>query len=173
MKRMRWIPLVLTLGVGAFLSGCNSGPIVNPAVTNAAAQAGVTGTTYEKMKYGMALNYNDIMTLVQKEVPTHIIESYLQSTEAVYRFSPAQLNRLRSAGASSHLLAYLQETEGFYAPHRVAASGIPRGEQRAQYTNSPLYQDEQPFAYNAPEVDYWYNSAYEESLYSPFSFDQG
>jgi hypothetical protein len=40
-----------------------------------------------------------------------------------------------------------------------------------QYTNSPRYQDEQPFAYNEPAIDGFYDSGYEESLYSPFSFN--
>lgn len=53
------------------------------------------------------------------------------------------------------------------------ASWFPQSAQTPPWEedNSPLYQDEQPFAYNAPAVDYWYNSAYEESLYSPFAFD--
>jgi len=53
------------------------------------------------------------------------------------------------------------------------ASWFPQSAQTPPWeeNNSPLYQDEQPFAYNAPAVDYWYNSAYEESLYSPFAFD--
>ena len=43
--------------------------------------------------------------------------------------------------------------------------------QKDEYYNSPYYQDKQPFAYNAPAIDDWYDSGYEESLYSPFSFD--
>jgi hypothetical protein len=45
------------------------------------------------------------------------------------------------------------------------------GIQKAEYYNSPSYQVRQPFAYNAPAIDDWYDSGYEESLYSPFSFD--
>lgn len=37
--------------------------------------------------------------------------------------------------------------------------------------DSPQYQDEQPFAYNDPAGDGFYNSGYEDSLYSPFSFN--
>ena len=37
--------------------------------------------------------------------------------------------------------------------------------------NSKLNQDQQPFFYNAPLVDDWYDSAYTESCYSPFSFN--
>jgi len=155
------------------LASCSSGPQVNPQVTSAVSQAGVTGPTLQKVTVGQRLGYSDISMMVQKGVPTHIIESYLQSTEAVYQFSPQQLAQLKGVGASPQLLSYLQHTGGFYAPHRATVSSTPPGETSAQYRNSPLYQDEQPFAYNAPEVDYWYNSAYEESMYSPFSFDQG
>lgn len=53
------------------------------------------------------------------------------------------------------------------------ASWFPQSAQTPPWeeNNSQLAQDQQPFAYNAPEVDYWYNSGYEESLYSPFAFD--
>lgn len=37
--------------------------------------------------------------------------------------------------------------------------------------DTPGYQDEQPFAYNEPAIDGFYDSGYEESLYSPFSYN--
>jgi hypothetical protein len=46
----------------------------------------------------------------------------------------------------------------------------PGDAQRAYY-NTGSYQDEQPFAYNEPVVSDFYDSSYEESLYSPFSFN--
>ena len=45
------------------------------------------------------------------------------------------------------------------------------GEARRAYYNTPGYQDQQPFAYNEPIADGFYDSGYEESLYSPFSFN--
>ncbi len=50
---------------------------------------------------------------------------------------------------------------------RDVSSSAPAGSS----ANSPHYQDEQPFAYKEPAVDGFYNSGYEESLYSPFSFN--
>jgi hypothetical protein len=162
--------LLVLLGAG--WTGCASSQAqVDPSITTALSQAGVSGPTYNKVAAGQRLGFNDILLLVERGVPVHVIESYLQSTQAVYQFSNAQMGELRSAGAPSQLLHYLQETGGFYASSGTASASSSSGEQRAQYLNSPLYQDEQPFAYNAPAVDYWYNSAYEESLYSPFSFN--
>jgi len=45
------------------------------------------------------------------------------------------------------------------------------GDARRAYYNTPQYQQEQPFAYDEPIVDDFYDSSYEESLYSPFSFN--
>ena len=161
---------VAALSASILLSGCaGGGQNVNPTIPAAVAAKGVTGSTYSKISAGQRLDYGDIQTLVDAGVPTHIIESYLQSTQASYRFSPAQIRELTSAGASSQLTSYLQNTGGFYSAS--SGGGGRSSEPNYERTNSPFYQDEQPFAYNAPEVDYWYNSAYEESLYSPFSFD--
>ncbi len=163
---------VASVWVALGASSCMAGSQVDSNITDALARSGVGGSTYAKVSNAKKLGFDDILNLVSKGVPAHIVESYLQSTQAVYRFSPTQLASLKNAGAAPQLLNYLAETGGFYAPSQDQASGnTPRGEQKARYLNSPLYQDEQPFAYNAPEVDYWYNSAYEESLYSPFSFD--
>lgn len=142
---------------------------VDPQITAALSASGVSGATYDKVANGRKLNYNDILLLVEKGVPVHIVESYLQSTEAVYQLTQSQTSQLRSAGAAPQLLSYLGDTGGFYGTP-VARRQSPSAPSY-ETTNSPLYQDEQPFAYNAPAVDYWYNSAYEESLYSPFSFD--
>lgn len=158
------------LAVGSFilLSACSGTSQVNPQITSALTTAGVDGPTYAKVSAGEKLNYADILRLVQAGVPTHIIESYLQSTEATYRFTPNQLTALEQAGAKPQLVNYLGDTGGFYNPPQTASSS---SQLTPSQRNSPLAQDQQPFAYNAPEVDYWYNSAYEESLYSPFSFN--
>lgn len=153
-----------------FFMGCAGSSQVNPDITRALTASGVSGPTYAKVSAGEKLGYGDILTMVRAGVPTHIIESYLQSTEAVYRLTPNQFTALEQAGASPQLVNYLQDSGGFYNPPQTA-SVSPTGNLTPSQRNSPLAQDEQPFAYNAPEVDYWYNSAYEESLYSPFSFN--
>lgn len=169
---LRFLSVSAGIVAGLFLAGCAStGSQVNPQISNALAAHGVGGAVAGKVNSGQALDYGDIESLVRSGVPSGIIESYLQSTQKTYNFSNAQLRELQSAGAGSQLLNYLEEGGDFYGsrPARTG-SGLPP-EQNARRVNSPLYQDEQPFAYNAPAVDYWYNSAYEESLNSPFSFN--
>lgn len=51
--------------------------------------------------------------------------------------------------------------------HANPASRQPAG----AYTDSQGYQDEQPFANDEPAIDGLYDSGYDESLYSPFSFN--
>lgn len=57
------------------------------------------------------------------------------------------------------------------AGHSMATSrwGTPLKADKSR--NGKYKQEELPFAYNEPAVDDWYDSGYEESLYSPFSFN--
>lgn len=153
-----------------FFSGCATGPTVDPQVTSAVSSHGVSGATYEKMLRGRALDYSDIAQLVQHKVPSNIIVGYLRSTECVYNFSYEQLQQLRHLGATPQVLNYLTETQGFYGNNTTPPR---KGSKVPKYvrTNSMLNQDKQPFFYNEPIVDDWYDSAYEESCYSPFSFN--
>ncbi|MFZ4682165.1 MAG: hypothetical protein ACOYMS_06665, partial [Terrimicrobiaceae bacterium] len=89
----------------------------------------------------------------------------------VYNFTYGQLQSLKAAGATPQLLNYLSETQGFYGVNTPKQKARLSGEQKRAYYNTPGYQDQQPFAYNQPEIDDWYDSGYEESLYSPFSFN--
>lgn len=168
MNALRILPLAATL----FLFACSGGQI-SPQLNSALTQRGVGPSTIVKMQNGDALDYQDIRELVQKGIPTQTIINYLESTQKVYDFGPVQLNALRQAGAPTQLINYLQETQGFYGRKATVQGQNPNtgGQQSAAYYNSPLYQDEQPFAYNEPIIDGWYDSAYEESLYSPFSYN--
>ncbi len=163
-------PLVPALA-GFLLLGCASGPQVDPAVTSAASSRGVAPGTVQKMTAARPLDYGDISNLVAKGVPTNTIVGYLNSTRKVYDFSYAQLADLKSAGATPQLLNYLTETQGFYGNNSPKQKARTAKMQKGEYYNSPLYQDQAPFAYNQPIVDDWYDSGYEESLYSPFSFN--
>ena len=167
-------PMSLRLALGAsvlLLAACSSGPQVNSAVLSAATSRGVAQSTEEKMSNARPLNLGDLENLVSKGVPSPTIMAYLTSIRQTFRYSAEQLADLQSHGADQQLLAFLRETGGFYnssSPARIAGhSQEPAG----QYTNSRGYQNEQPFAYNEPAVDGFYDSAYEESLYSPFSFN--
>lgn len=131
----------------------------------------VPTSTVDKVAGGAVVDYNDILAMVQRGVPSHYIISYLQSTRKIYNFNYSQLQALKSAGATPQLLNYLTETQGFYGYAPGKAKSRSEKMQKDEYYNSPLYQDEAPFAYDPPLIDTWYDSAYEESLYSPFSFD--
>jgi len=153
------------------LSGCASGPRVDPQITSAVTAAHVNQATADKIAAARPLDYSDIINLVQARVPSHISVGYLRSTQRPYNFSASQLAALKAAGAKPHLLTYLSETEGFYGPppKTLAGNKVPKWIRN----NSKLEQDQQPYFYNAPLIDDWYDSAYTESCYSPFSFDTG
>ena len=150
--------------------GCAGGPKVDPQITSAVASSHVNKGTYDKICNAQALDYDDIRALAQAHVPSHIVVDYLRSTQRVYDFSEDQLADLKEAGARPHLLNYLTETQGFYGnnkPVNTSGQKVPKYVQ----DNSKLNQDKQPFFYNEPVVDDWYDSAYTESSYSPFSFN--
>ena len=164
--------LIVLAALAVFVVGCaSSGPKVDPAVTAAATSRGVNPGTVLKMSNARVLDYDDIVNLVSKGVSSNTIVAYLNSTRKVYDFSYAQLAGLKSAGATPQLLNYLTETQGFYGNNSPRQKARVAKMQKDQYYNSPYYQDNQPFAYNAPAIDDWYDSGYEESLYSPFSFN--
>lgn len=167
----RPLSCVILAALTILASGCASGPAVDSQITEALSSRGVSGSTYQKVYGGQALDYNDIVALVRAGVPSHIIVSYLQSTEKVYNLTASQIAGLKAAGASSEVIHYLGETEGFYAYKPPAAAARSQQQQSDEYYNTPLYQDEQPFGYNEPIIDDFYDSGYEESLYSPFSMN--
>jgi len=168
MKRV----FLTTAALGAlFLGGCSTGPKVDPQITSAVTAAHVNSITADKMNNAVSLDYGDIMNLVKAGIRSHLIVGYLRSTQRIYDFTPAQLSALKSAGAKTHLLTYLTETQGFYGNNTQPRNGskVPG---YVKY-NTKLNQDQQPFYYNAPLIDDWYDSAYTEACYSPFSFDTG
>jgi hypothetical protein len=165
-------PFCLVLGVSTLLlAACSSGPQVNSAVLSAATTRGVAPSTEQKMSNARPLALDDLENLVSKGVPSQTIISYLTSIRQTFHYTPAQLAALQSNGADTQLLAYLRESGGFYNPSSPAPGRNRPLQPAGQYTNSRGYQDEQPFAYNEPGIDGFYNSAYEESLYSPFSMN--
>jgi hypothetical protein len=171
MKTLRFPLAASALLVSVLCVGCASGPNVDPQITAAVAAAHVNPETANKINAARPLNFQDILNLASGHVPTHIIVGYLRSTQQIYNFSYAQLSQLKAAGAKPHLLNYLTETQGFYGNNQPPKQGgkIPGD---VKY-NTKLNQDQQPFYYNAPLIDDWYDSAYTESCYSPFSFDTG
>jgi hypothetical protein len=171
MFRLLSRPLTVCAALVVLIAGCASGPEVDPQLTAALAARNVNKDTYNKIYNGRVLDYVDIVNLVRADVPTHIIVSYLQSTEKAYNFTYSQLRTLRQAGAAPQLLNYLSETHGFYAHVPPQQAARVAKQQQDAYYNDPAAQAEAPFGYNPPLVDTWFDSGYEESLYSPFSFN--
>jgi len=172
MRPYHFSPLSLSLLAVLLLSACSGGPGVNSSVISAATSRGVASSTTSKMQAAGRLDFTDLQHLVTRGVPSSTILAYLNSVEEVIHLSPSQLDALKSEGADSQLLAYLEGAQNYYGRSagpvaRAASTSAPAG----SATNSPLYQNEQPFAYNEPAVDGFYDSGYEESLYSPFSFN--
>jgi len=167
----RLLRLCSLAAAGIFLAACASTPQVDPAISAALSSRNVNQATYAKVVNGRVLEYSDILNMVQQGVPSQVIVSYLQSTRKVYNFTYGQLQTLKAAGATQQLLNYLTETQGFYGVNTTKQKSQLKGEAKRAYYNTPLYQDQQPFGYNEPEIDDWYDSGYEESLYSPFSFN--
>lgn len=151
--------------------GCSSATKVSPAVLSAATSRGVNSSTTAKMSSAQALDFADIQNLVVKGVPASTVIAYLNSTRRVYRFSSAQITSLESTGAAPQLVNYLEESAGFFGKVPATVRNNRNGEPKPEYNNTQQYQDEQPFAYNEPVVDGFYDSGYEESLYSPFSYN--
>src|SRR4029077_8987707 len=144
-----------------WLSACASTPQVDPAVAAALSSRGVDQGTYAKVTQGSVLDYNDILNLLEKKVPTNIIIGYLQSTQKAYNFSYGQLESLKAAGATPQLLNYLTETQGFYGVATPRQTARLTGEQDRAYFNSPGFQTQGPF--NTPLIDEWADPGYEES----------
>lgn len=167
----KFAPVLFFSALAILLVGCASGPQVDPAVTAAASSRGVNPGTVLKISNARVLDYDDIRNLASKGVPSNIIVAYLNSTRKVYDFSYQELAGLKAAGATPQLLNYLTETQGFYGNNSPRQKARITKMQKDQYYNSPYYQDRQPFAYNQPVIDDWYDSGYEESLYSPFSYN--
>jgi len=145
--------LVCLSFVGLGLAGCAQRG--NPATVQALTARGVGPATIVKVENGNHLDYEDISNMVSRGVPTEVIVGYLESTGSVYNFGPVQLRALEQQGGRPS----------------TSQSRTMTGSERRAYDNSPTYQDQQPFAYNEPIIDGFYDSGYEESLYSPFSFN--
>jgi hypothetical protein len=96
--------------------------------------------------------------------------SYLQSTRKAYNLSNADIASLRAAGTPAPVIDYMRRSYGFFG------QGPNAVDQSHPYFSAENYNRyggnvNAPFAYAPPQADTFFNSGYEEGLYSPFSFD--
>jgi hypothetical protein len=112
----------------------------------------------------------DVAASAKAGVPGPGLVSYMQSTRKAYNLSNADLASLRAAGTPGPVVSYMQRSYNFYGKGAIAV------DQSHPYFATENYDRyggaiKAPFAYAPPQIDTFFNSGYEESLYSPFSFD--
>lgn len=152
------------------LAGCATTSQVDPRVVDQFAQRGVSGETLLKVREGLPLTVAQVAESTRAGVPGPGLISYLQSTRKAYNLSNADITRLRAAGAPPEVITYMQRSYHFYTKGPDAVS------QDHPYFAAEKYDRyggaiQAPFAYAPPQIDTFFDSGYEESLYSPFSFD--
>lgn len=137
---------------------------VDPKILNEFSSRGVSETTLLKVRNGLPLTVDQVADAASKGVPGPGLVSYMQSTRKAYNLSNADIAKLRAAGTPPQVIAYMRHSYGYYTkgPHAVA--------QNHPYFTDERYNLEAPFAYAPPQIDTFFNSAYEDNLYSPFSY---
>jgi hypothetical protein len=163
---MKFLLLVAALGLGACATTQQSQ--VDPKIMNEFAKRGVPEATAFKVRDGMPLSVGDVAACAKAGVPGPGLVSYLQSTRKAYNLSNADISTLRSAGTPAPVIAYMQRSYEFYG------KGPKAVDQSHPYFATDNYNRyggaiKAPFAYAPPEIDTFFDSGYEESLYSPFS----
>jgi hypothetical protein len=158
---MKHLLLLAVLGLGACATMSQSQ--VDPKILNEFTSRGVSEETILKVRSGLPLSVAQVAGCAQRGVPGPGLVSYMQSTRKAYNLSNADLNTLRSAGTPAPVISYMQRSYELYTkgPNAVA--------QNHPYFTDDRNEIEAPFAYAPPQVDTFFNSGYEESLYSPFS----
>jgi hypothetical protein len=148
------------------LAGCATiDPVqVDPKILNAFSSRGVSEATLLKVRNGLPLTVGQVAEASQKGVPGPGLVSYLQSTRKAYNLSNSDIATLRAAGTPAPVIDYMRRSYGYYTKGPKAVN------QNHPYFNDERYQLEAPFAYEPPIADTFFNSAYEDDLYSPFSY---
>ncbi len=157
---MKFLALLLVL----VAAGCATNQSqVDPKILNEFSSRGVSALTVDKVREGLPLSVSQVAEAAGKGVPGPGLVSYMQSTRKAYNLSNADISTLRAAGTPAPVINYMQRSYNFYGK---GSHAVP---QNHPYYTDDRYNLEAPFAYAPPEVDTFFNSGYEESLYSPFS----
>lgn len=152
------------------LAGCATTSQVDPKILAEFSKPGVPETTALRVRDGMPLSVGEVAAAAKAGVPGPGLVSYMESTRKAYNLSNADLASLRAAGTPAPVINYMQRSYGYYGKGpRAVNQSHPyfAGENYDRYGGAI----KAPFAYAPPQVDTFFNSGYEESLYSPFSFD--
>jgi hypothetical protein len=136
---------------------------VDPKILGEFSDRGVSPATLLKVRNGLPLTVGQVAEASRQGVPGPGLISYLQSTRKAYELSSADLAKLRAAGTPAPVINYMQRSYGFFTQGPKATN------QKHPYFSDERYNLEAPFAYEPPMADTFFNSAYEDNLYSPFS----
>ena len=164
---MKFLLLIAALGLGACATTQLSSQ-VDPKILNEFSKRGVPQETVFKVRDGMPLSVADVAASAKAGVPGPGLVSYMESTRKAYNLSNANLAALRAAGTPAPVINYMQRSEGYYSkgPHAVDQSHPYFATENYNRYGGAI---KAPFAYAPPQVDTFFDSSYEESLYSPFS----
>jgi len=147
------------------LAGCATiDPVqVDPKILNEFSNRGVSQVTLLKVRNGLPLTVGQVAEASRQGVPGPGLVRYLQSTRKAYNLSNADIAELRAAGTPAPVINYMQRSYGYFTKGPKAVN------QKHPYFSDERYNLEAPFAYEPPMADTFFDSAYEDNLYSPFS----
>jgi len=135
MKRLLLLPLLL---IPFLYTGCGT---IGSQDRSVLRSHEVPPDVFDKMLYGDPLSLEDVITLSQHAVPAGLIIHYMDETDLVYILRKPDVKRLRDAGVSEEVIAYMLSTAPHYGP-----GGPPPS---ADY-------DAAPYPYAAPYAPYPY-----------------
>ena len=142
---------------------------VDPKILNEFTSRGVSDEIVFQVKQGLPLSVGQVTECVRKGVPGPGLVSYMQSTRKAYKLSKPEISNLRAAGAPAPLINYMLRSNGYFT------KGPKAVDQNHPYFATQNYSRHggirAPFAYAPPQADTFFDSAYEEELYSPFSYE--
>ena len=152
------------------LAGCATTSQVDPKILAEFSKPGIPQETSLKVREGLPLNVADVAASARAGVPGPGLVSYMQSTRKAYNLSNADLAQLRAAGTPAPVITYMRRSYDFYGK---GPNAVDQGHPYFSAENYNRYGGNvnAPFAYAPPQADTFFNSAYEDNLYSPFSFD--
>jgi len=99
--------LLLALIPILLVTGCETVDRQDRAVLRA---HNVPEDVYEKMLYGDPLTPDDVIVLSQRAVPPGLMIRYMRDTDLVYALRKADVKRMRAAGVSEEVIAYMLST---------------------------------------------------------------
>lgn len=164
---MKHAPLLLAFLALAACATLQPQQPIDPKILAEFSKPGIPPVVADKVRDGAPLAVEDVAACAKAGVPGPGLVSYMQGTRKAYNLTRADLAKLRAAGTPEPVINYMRRSQGYYAKGPKAVN-----------QNHPYFATENyhrhgdiraPFAYAPPQIATFFNTGYEESLYSPFS----